>query len=109
MRMGTGLSSLCKTTVAALALLAAGALSAPSYAQVKPGDFITPENADKVKDLVAPGVYYKVQKGMSMKITHERVDWPPPYKDATESTPLRSGSRRTIGAWSVTWRDSLSR
>jgi len=29
-------------------------------AQLRAGDFITPENAAKVKDLVSPGVYYKV-------------------------------------------------
>ena len=85
MRRLNSLSSLIPTTVAALMLLALGAFSTPSYAQVKPGDFITPENASKVQDLVGPGVYYKVQRGMSMKIVPtERVDWPPPYKDATE-------------------------
>ncbi|MDO8435024.1 MAG: DUF1329 domain-containing protein [Candidatus Binatus sp.] len=57
----------------------------PGYAQVRPGDFITPDNATKVKDLVGPGVYYKVERGMTMKIVPtQRVDWPPPYKDATE-------------------------
>jgi hypothetical protein len=66
-------------------MLAVLAFSAPSNAEVKPGDFITPENASKVQNLVAPGVYYKVQHGMTMKIVpSERVDWPPPYKDATE-------------------------
>jgi len=59
--------------------------STPGYAQVKPGDLVTPENASKVKDLVAPGVYYKVERGMQMHIVPtQRVDWPPPYKDATE-------------------------
>jgi hypothetical protein len=71
--------------VLALATLFLIGFSAPGYAQVKPGDFITSSNASKVKNLVPPGVYYKVQKGMSMKIVPtERVDWPPPYKDATE-------------------------
>ena len=71
--------------LAALVLLAIGSYTTPSHAQVKPGDFITPDNASKVKDLVGPGVYYKVEHGMSMKIVPtERVDWPPPYKDATE-------------------------
>jgi hypothetical protein len=57
----------------------------PARAQVKPGDFITAENASKVKDLVSPGVYYKVVNNMTMKIVpSQRVDWPPPYKDATE-------------------------
>jgi hypothetical protein len=60
-------------------------LATPAGAQIKPGDFITSENAPKVKELVSPGVYYKVQRGMMMKIVPtQRVDWPPPYKDATE-------------------------
>jgi len=71
--------------VAAVAMLAVLAFTAPVHAEVRPGDFITPENATKVQNLVGPGVYYKVQHGMTMKIVpSERVDWPPPYKDATE-------------------------
>jgi uncharacterized protein DUF1329 len=66
-------------------MLAVMGLSTPSHAQVKPGDFITPENAEKVRDVVGPGVFYKVQHGMTMKIVPtERVDWPSPYLDATE-------------------------
>jgi hypothetical protein len=66
-------------------LLMVLAISPPSTAEVKPGDFITRDNATKVKDLLSPGVYYKVERGMSMKIVPtERIDWPPPYKDATE-------------------------
>ena len=30
-------------------------LATPVAAQVKPGDFIAPENGSKVKDLVSPG------------------------------------------------------
>ena len=53
--------------------------------EVKPGDYITVDNASKVKDLVSPGVYWRVQQGMTMKIVPtERIDWPPPYKEATE-------------------------
>jgi hypothetical protein len=38
-----------------------------------------------VRDLVSPGVFYKVQRGMTLKIVPtQRIDWPPPYKDATE-------------------------
>ncbi len=59
----------------ALLLLAIGPYTTPSHAQVKPGDFITPDNAAKVQDLVGPGVYYKVQRGMTMKIVPtQRVD-----------------------------------
>jgi len=73
------------TVVAALSLFAFDALGITVHAQVKPGDFITPENSYKVKDLVSPGVLYKVEHGMTMKVVPtERVDWPPPYKDATE-------------------------
>src|SRR5262249_1863505 len=72
----------------------------PARAQVKPGDFITPQNATKVKDLLSPGVYYKVERGMTMKIIPtERVDWPPPYKDATEKYSGQvslSPDRRTV-------------
>src|SRR5215472_689666 len=60
-------------------------IAATARAGVKPGDVITPQNASQVKDLVSPGVYYMVTRGMHMNIVpSERVDWPPPYKDATE-------------------------
>jgi len=71
--------------VGGISILALVAMSLPGEAGVKPGDFITPDNASKVQELVSPGVYYKVQHGMAMKIVPTlRVDWPPPYKDATE-------------------------
>jgi hypothetical protein len=61
------------------------ALSCRVSAQVKPGDFITANNASLVKDLLAPGVYWRVQHGMTMQIVPtERIDWPPPYREATE-------------------------
>jgi uncharacterized protein DUF1329 len=69
----------------AIGSLVMGLAVDPAWAQVGPGDFITPENAAKVKALVSPGVYYKVAHGMTMKIVPtEQVDWPPPYKEATE-------------------------
>ncbi len=71
--------------IAITSIALSGLFSPTAMAQVKPGDFITPENAAKVKEFLSPGVYYKVQHGMTMKIVPtERVDWPPPYKDATE-------------------------
>ena len=57
----------CVGTLTAL-LLAVGILSAPASAQVKPGDFITPDNAYKVKDLVSPGQYLRVLHGMRIWI-----------------------------------------
>jgi len=54
-------------------------------AAVKPGDEITPENASLVQDLVSPGNFVLVKQGMRMKIVPtERLEWPPPYKSATE-------------------------
>ena len=74
---------LASSFFAALLMLAAPAPNA--QAQVKPGDMIGADNASKVKDLLSPGAYYKVTKGMQMKIVPTtRIDWPPPYKDATE-------------------------
>jgi hypothetical protein len=58
---------------------------ASANATVKPGDTITPENAAQVKDLVSPGVFYAVAHGMHMDIVaSERIEWPPPYREATE-------------------------
>jgi hypothetical protein len=60
-------------------------VNCPAFAQVKPGDFITPQNASKVAGLVSPGVFWKIRYGMTMKIVPtERVDPPPPYHTATE-------------------------
>jgi hypothetical protein len=54
-------------------------------AQVNPGVLITPENAPLVTDLVSPGNFILVRQGMRMKIVPtQRLEWPPPYKAATE-------------------------
>jgi len=64
------------------------ALSLPNLARaasVKPGDEITPDNAAMVEDLVSPGNFALVNQGMRMKIVPtERLEWPPPFKAATE-------------------------
>ncbi len=68
-----------------VAIVLAIALAAPAGASVKPGDVITAQNAYKVKDLVSPGVYYKVTRGMTMDVVPTSIiQWPPPYRDATE-------------------------
>ena len=89
-----------KTAVGGIMMLALLCLSLPGEAGVKPGDFITPDNAAQVSDLVSPGVFYRVQHGMTMKIVPTmRVDWPPPYKDATEkysSQVALSKDHRTV-------------
>ncbi len=67
-------------SAAAILMLPIGAL-----AQVKPGDRITAANAAEVKDLVSPGTYVAVTKGMEIDVVApQRIDLPPPYFDATE-------------------------
>jgi uncharacterized protein DUF1329 len=88
-----------------VAVLITALLLAPcgeAEAQVKPGDLITPANATKVKAIVSPGTYYKLMHGMTMKIIPTgRIDWPPPYKDATEKysgqVRLSSDRRGIVG------------
>lgn len=73
------------TRIVAFAVLVLTVFAMPVRAGVQPGDFINTANAPWVRDLVSPGVYYKVQHGMTLKIVPSvRIDWPPPYKDATE-------------------------
>ncbi|MGH7781758.1 MAG: DUF1329 domain-containing protein [Candidatus Binataceae bacterium] len=69
----------------AIATLTAIAVARPACAQVKPGDVITPANADKVRNLLSPGNYILVRRGMELNIiATASIDWPPPYKSATE-------------------------
>ena len=72
------------------------ATSTTFAAGVKPGDLITPENASIVADLVSPGNLVLVRQGMRMKIVPaQRLEWPPPYKTATEkySPQVRANDR----------------
>src|SRR5215472_14164834 len=72
-------------TVAALSLSIALGSAVTARAQVQPGDVISPSNASKVENLVSPGNFALVKQGMTMKITPStHLDWPPPYKAATE-------------------------
>src|SRR5579863_3423642 len=81
-------------------VLAIGASAGNGRAAVKPGEMITADKAAEVADLVAPGVLYKVRAGMTMRIIPtQQVDWPPPYKDATEkySSQVRlTKDKRTV-------------
>ncbi|MGA8791382.1 DUF1329 domain-containing protein, partial [Candidatus Binatus sp.] len=71
--------------IASAALLAQIVAVNFAAAQVRPGDIITDRNAYKAKELVSPGVYLRITRGMSMKIVPtERIEWPPPYREATE-------------------------
>lgn len=83
------------STVVALAFAIAVVSTASARAQVKPGDVITPDKASQVVGLVSPGNFILVKQGMEMKITPTtHLDWPPPYKDATE----RYSSQVSLGS-----------
>src|SRR5260370_2153399 len=74
-----------KLEVVTLATLAILVTANSSRAGVNPGDTITKDQTDKVADLVSPGNLLLVKQGMTMRIVPtERLEWPPPYKAATE-------------------------
>ncbi len=84
----------------AIAMLCLLGWPRPVRAQVTAGDRITPANVAKIKDLVSPGVYIAASKGMAIDVVAtQRVDWPPPYQEATEkySSQVRlSPDRRSL-------------
>jgi hypothetical protein len=58
---------------------------APVRADVAPGDKITDQNLDKVKDLVSPGMEWCIKHGWPITIAEtKRIEWPQAYKEATE-------------------------
>src|SRR5260370_1797838 len=88
-RMLGGLGIRGKTlVVGGIALIALMAMTLPGEAGVKPGDFITPDNSAQVKDLVSPGVFYKAQHGITIKIVPTLpLHSPPPSHDPTATHP----------------------
>ncbi len=58
----------------------------PAFAApIKPGDSIDKSNAIEAADLLSPGNLVMVQRGMQIHvIPTAKLDWPPPYKAATE-------------------------
>ena len=72
-------------SLAALVVLAIGALPHPALAEPRPGDQVTAANADRVKDFVSPGVAWLLRRGMAMQIIpYEKTEDPPAFKAATE-------------------------
>ncbi len=60
-------------------------LAVNAAADVSPGEVINASNAEKVKDLVSPGMYWCVQHGWPMKIVEPKsIAWPAIYRQATE-------------------------
>jgi Protein of unknown function (DUF1329) len=93
------------STIAILALCGAvWARAGMARAQVNPGDTITKDQAAKVAGLVSPGNLALVQQGMVLKIVPTgRLEWPPPYKAATEkySAQVQLGSDGSLKNYSA--------
>jgi hypothetical protein len=54
-------------------------------ADVAPGDRITEQNVDKVKDLISPGLEWCIRHGWPLTIVAPKhIEWPKAYKEATE-------------------------
>jgi len=69
----------------ALALLASAAASGLATADVQPGDTVTKDNVEQVKELVSPGIEWCIQHGMVMQIVpYKKVEWNKVYREATE-------------------------
>ena len=69
----------------ARAALLVSIVSATAHADVSVGDRIGPDNADKVKDLVSPGMEWCIKRGWPMTISEtKKIEWPQAYKEATE-------------------------
>src|SRR5712692_1355763 len=79
------------STLGGLCLLTALSFQV-AIAQVSPGDVIGKDQAGKVANLVSPGNLMLVKQGMQLKIVPtERLEWPPPYKAATEKYSAQVG------------------
>jgi hypothetical protein len=71
------------------------AFAAALRADVVPGDRITAQNVDTVKDLVSPGLEWCIRRGFPITVTETRpIEWPRAYREATE----RYGSQVRLGA-----------
>src|SRR6185369_2918299 len=54
-------------------------------ADVQPGDVIGRADAERVRELVSPGLLWCVAHGLPMRIVATKpVSWPTPYREATE-------------------------
>jgi len=91
-----------RTALALIFGTVAAALSLPVRADVQPGDVINKANADKVSDLVSPGVQWCIKHGMVMKIVpYQKVEWNKAFREATEKyggqTKLAADGRSLVG------------
>jgi hypothetical protein len=71
--------------ILAVVVVAAGLTGGTALADVSPGDRITEQNVDKVKDLISPGLEWCIKHGFPLTIGEtKRIEWPKAYREATE-------------------------
>ena len=52
---------------------------------IRPGEVVTTANASVARTYLTPGSYVLVTRGVPLRIvSSSRLDWPPPYRLATE-------------------------
>jgi len=75
-----------KRTILTIAVAMAVVMSRGTVrADVVPGDKITDQNIDKVKDLISPGLEWCIKHGFPITIGEtKKVELPKAYKEATE-------------------------
>src|SRR5439155_687943 len=75
----------CWLALASATTFALAILPVAVRADVAPGDKITDQNIDKVKDLISPGMEWVIKHGWPITITEtKRIEFPQAYKEATE-------------------------
>src|SRR5437762_12933554 len=75
----------CWLALVSATMFALAILPVAVRADVAPGDKITDQNIDKVKDLISPGMEWCIKHGWPMTIVEtKRIEWPKAYKEATE-------------------------
>src|SRR5690349_23395033 len=68
-----------------LLVVSIAVLAASARADVVPGDRITDQNIDKVKDLISPGLEWCIKHGFPLTIGEtKKIEWPKAYREATE-------------------------
>ena len=79
-----------KPGVAVAVALGVALLGLAARAEVAPGDRITDQNIDKVKDLISPGMEWCIKRGFPMTIVEpRRIEWPKATRRPPRSTPAR--------------------
>ncbi len=76
--------------------------AAPASADVVPGDLITRQNVEKIKNLASPGILWAVENGMDLKIVpYKKIDEPAHYTAATEkySAQVKLNDAQDVVDW----------